>query len=236
MAENENNPFEFNNLHRQISVNIMLGIVEGVDNTTGRVTVNINEKKLHNLRVIAQRAGGNGKIWWLPAIGEQVILLSPFGNTTEALILGSIYYGKSDAENKFKTGLPEDINSETESSAIRKIYYPDGSSSSYDAKNHEYIIAIKQNENSEEKTKLRIFANKNDKETSGIEITLGNTKISAYNQAKTEGDNTALLLEKGNAKIIIQHDESILLKTKETINLNTETIELVARNVNVREK
>lgn len=243
MTENENNPFEFNNLHRQVSVNIMLGIVEAVDNKTGRVTVSINDKKLHNLRVIAQRAGGNGKLWWLPAKGEQVILLSPFGNTTEALILGSLYYGKPDAENEFNTGLPEDL--ETEAS-VRKIYYPDGTTSSYDAINHEYTIAIKQNKDTEEKTKIRIFANEEKKE-SGIEITIGNTKIQAYDwndEENAKANSPALLLEKGNAQCIIQHDETISIKTNGNINLTADkhinltagTIELVANSVNVKKK
>jgi phage baseplate assembly protein V len=213
MATNDNNPYEINNIHRQVSVNIMLGIVDEVDVKTGKVAVVINKKKFYGLKVIAQRAGANGKFWWLPAKGEQVIILSPFGNTTEGLILGSLPYGESGSNDEFNTHLPEDLT-ETTSSTIRKIYYGDGSTSSYDADKHEFLLTIKTNQDSAAETPFQVRLHANPEQESGIEITNGKARFS----------------------IQIQNDETIFIKTEKKLTLMAENIELIAKNVNVKKK
>lgn len=223
------NASELNDLDRTNATQIMMGTVVKVDTKTGKTTVNINQKTISGIRVMAHRAGANGKSLWLPAKDEQVVIVSPIGNITQGIIIGSIYYGEKDNENK--TDLPSDFNP-----LIKKIYYPDGATTSYDATKHELLISLKNGEEEEnEKIKLRFYTD-NDKKESGLEFKLGEEITFAATQKENETEFSALNLQKGNAHIQIQNNENISIKTDKDITFSAENITLSASNVKVEKK
>lgn len=135
--DNQESSAGFNDLDRKNAIHIMLGTVVEIA-TTGKATVNINGKEVPGLMVMAQRAGAHGKSYWLPAKGEQVVILSPFGNLTQGIIAGSIYYGEKNNDNK--TDFPDE-----KTTSLKKIYYPDGTTTSYDSEKQEFSVTFEQN-------------------------------------------------------------------------------------------
>ncbi len=215
------NASALNDLDRINATQIMMGTVVEVDPKTGKTTVNINQNKISGIRVMAHRAGANGKSLWLPAKDEQVIIVSPINNITQGIIIGSIYYGSKEDEEK-KTDFPENVDP-----LIKKTYYPDGTTTSYDSKNHEFSISLK-----EEKIKIKIYAD-NDKKESGLEFKLGEKIMFAATQ---NGEETQVSLQKGGAYIQIQNNEDISIKTENNITFLADNINFQANKVNVKKK
>ncbi|MES2141914.1 MAG: phage baseplate assembly protein V [Pseudomonadota bacterium] len=213
------NTSELNDLDRKSATHIMMGTIVKVDSVTGKATVNINGKEVPDLMVMAQRAGSNGKTCWLPAAGEQVIIISPFGNLMQGIIAGSIYYGEKDNENH--TDMPVDIDS------MNKNYYNDGTTTSYDSKKHELVFSLK-----EDAIKIRAYADDDNKE-SGLEISHGDI---SFTTVQKENNNAFVELKKGNAYFQLDKDQNISIKTDKNIEISAGNITLTANQVDVKKK
>jgi len=79
------------------------------------------------------RAGSDGE-WWSPELGEQVLVISPSGNLTQGIIVGSLYRGSLtfDADKDGIT-VRDPIHVSTD---VHKRIYKDGSSVTYDRSRH----------------------------------------------------------------------------------------------------
>jgi phage baseplate assembly protein V len=212
---------QYNNLHRKIAINTMIGTIQEVDVKTATASVLFNQDVINGLRIMAQRAGSNGKSWWLPAKGEQVVVLAPFGDITEGIIIGSIYYG-SLQENP-NNAIPEQSTHSSEKNY--KKYYADGSSTSYDPQNHEFVIDLK-----------------NQEQKSGVDVLLNEKKVFSFKQENTLQEIQLNLSDHAKFSIINdENSESVIINspkklriTSENIELNAKNIELISKNVNVK--
>ena len=76
---------------------------------------------------IAARAGGD-RTWWAPDVGEQVVLLSPSGELTQAIALPALYQSAHPA--------PDD------SPDAHVERYDDGALFTYDRSTHRYSVTL----------------------------------------------------------------------------------------------
>ena len=100
--------YELTELNRRLANLLKLGKIEETDYTgiIPRARVRTGELLTAFLPMLTTRAG-NDSTWWPLAIGEQVIILSPSGDTGQGVILGSInqnnYSAIENTESIYKT-------------------------------------------------------------------------------------------------------------------------------------
>lgn len=77
-------------LARRLENLIRIGTVEQVDSGAARVRVRIGETLTAWLPWVTTRAGTDTS-WWAPSPGEQITLLSPSGDMSQAVAIPSLY-------------------------------------------------------------------------------------------------------------------------------------------------
>lgn len=124
-----NTDFEITELKRKLANFVRLGLINSVDltQTPPKVTVKIGSVITAELDFITLRAGSD-KSWWPITEGEQVIVLSPGGNLTNGLVVGSMF------QNSIA---PSTINEN-----IVRIDYSDGAVTEYDKESHKMKITL----------------------------------------------------------------------------------------------
>ena len=115
--------FEVSELYRRLANLIQLGQVIETDylNEVPRVRVKIGELTTAWLPMMTQRAGCD-RSWWPMEIGEQVLILAPGGELSQAVILGALY------QQAFPTI--------AHTADVHQIQYSDGAVVEYDRKSH----------------------------------------------------------------------------------------------------
>ncbi len=129
----------FNDLDRKTFQVVRFGKVVVINATEGTADVQIDDAILPGLRIIASRAGANGRQWWVPAVGESVLVLNPTDNVSDAVVWGSAYY--DDPDCTIPTGA---------SSEASMILYPDGTQWSYNYVSHAWACSVKATPEDEE--------------------------------------------------------------------------------------
>lgn len=82
--------FRVSDMERRLASVIRVGTVAEADYSAARVRVAFGEAVSDWLPWLTLRAG-NDRTWWSPEVGEQVVVLSPSGDTAQGVVLGSIY-------------------------------------------------------------------------------------------------------------------------------------------------
>ena len=82
--------FALGDLARQMANMIRVGVVQSVDTATAGASVKIGELVTDTLPWLTARAGSD-RSWWAPSTGEQVVVLSPFGDFAQGIILPALY-------------------------------------------------------------------------------------------------------------------------------------------------
>jgi phage baseplate assembly protein V len=100
---------------------IRFGIIADIDHDTQRVRVQVGKNTTTWRPWISMRAG-DAQTWFPPSLGEQVIVLSPEGDFTQAAILPAIYSDKSPTPST--------------NPAHHAIRYADGAVVQYDRESH----------------------------------------------------------------------------------------------------
>ena len=115
--------FEVSELHRRLANMIMLGKVVDVSFETSipRVKVAIGDLQTTWLPMLVQRAGNDVSFWSLEK-GEQVLVLSPSGELTQGVVLGSI-------NQKERPAIADHAD-------VHRTQYGDGTVIEYDRKAH----------------------------------------------------------------------------------------------------
>ncbi|WP_320169951.1 phage baseplate assembly protein V [Maridesulfovibrio sp.] len=113
--------FEAVDLSRRLANVIRIGTVAEADYQKARVRVAFGTAVSDWLPWITFRAGGD-HTWWAPEVSEQVVVLSPSGETSGGVVLGSI----------FSTAHPAPADRPT----IQRTVYEDGAVIEYDRENH----------------------------------------------------------------------------------------------------
>ncbi|MBI9110114.1 phage baseplate assembly protein V [Maridesulfovibrio ferrireducens] len=117
----QGNPYQQSETDRRLSNLIRIGTVAEADYSKARVRVSFGEAVSDWLPWVTFRAGGD-HTWWAPEVGEQVIVLSPSGEISGGVVLGSI----------FSTDHPAPADRPT----IHRTTYEDGAVIEYDRLNH----------------------------------------------------------------------------------------------------
>ncbi|BDA14031.1 baseplate assembly protein [Aeromonas caviae] len=118
------NDYSLGELSRQIANLIRVGEVTETDFTdpdAPRVKVAVSGFESDWLPFGAKRACST-KTWSPPSIGEQVVILSPYGDLGQAIIVCSLYSSANPAP--------------ASSGSLEKETYPDGTTISYDSASH----------------------------------------------------------------------------------------------------
>lgn len=108
-------------LNRRVASLIRFGTVSEADYDKARVRVAMGEAESHWLPWITLRAGGD-RSWWVPEVGEQVLVLAASGELAQGVVLGSI----------FQTAHPAPASSPD----VDRREYKDGAVIEYDRKTH----------------------------------------------------------------------------------------------------
>lgn len=119
--------FEVSELNRRLANIIRIATVSEIDYDTAKVIVAIGELRSDWLPWLSSRAGNN-VTWSAPDIGEQVIVLAPSGDLSQAVILSALY------QNNF----PAQENS----GDVHAIEYGDGTKISYNRQTHNLDIVL----------------------------------------------------------------------------------------------
>jgi phage baseplate assembly protein V len=119
--------YDAGNLEQLISNLIRIGVVVGVDLDAPAVTVDAGGMLSDWLPWGAGRAGAVRK-WSPPTIGEEVLVFSPYGDMTQAVIIMALY----------QDTFPAPSNSAT----VEMTQYPDGSTVSYDSASNTLTVDV----------------------------------------------------------------------------------------------
>lgn len=79
---------------RRIANVLQIGTIVSVDGATGKARVKVGDLDLPPLNVAQFRAGGLS-MWWMPTVGEQVLVGCPSGDAAQGVILASIFAGNA---------------------------------------------------------------------------------------------------------------------------------------------
>lgn len=119
--------FALAELQRIVANMIRFGIITDSDPATARVKVSVGGLSSDWMPWQARRAGST-KTWSEPSNGEQVLVLSPFGDLAQAVALPAFYQDSEPAP--------------ASSQAIDKVAFADGSSVTYDADNNTLTVDV----------------------------------------------------------------------------------------------
>ncbi len=81
---------------------IRIGIIAELDEGNARVTVHVGGLTTDWLPWLTQRASQD-RTWWAPEPGEQVLVLSPYGDPAQAVVLPASYQEASPARTNLRT-------------------------------------------------------------------------------------------------------------------------------------
>jgi len=113
------------NLQRRLANAIRLGTVARVDYVHARVRIQMGTILTDWLPWVTHRAGPD-VTWWAPELAEQVVVLSPYGDLGQGIVLGAVY----------RNAFPAPEARET----IHYTKYADGTEISYDRAARKLVV------------------------------------------------------------------------------------------------
>jgi phage baseplate assembly protein V len=119
--------YDAGNQESLISNIFRIGVVVGIDLANALVTVDAGGMLSDWLPWCATRAGAIRK-WSPPTAGEQVLVLSPYGDMTQAVIIMSLYQDAFPAPSS--------------SATVEMTQYPDGSTVAYDSASNTLTVSV----------------------------------------------------------------------------------------------
>lgn len=106
---------------------IRVGVVSALDEENARVQVDVGGLTTSWLPWITSRAGAT-RTWSAPRAGEQVMVLAPYGDTTQAVVLPSIYQ--------------DDHPAPANSQHVERVEFPDGTFVEYNSETNTLNIDV----------------------------------------------------------------------------------------------
>lgn len=119
--------YEIGELQRQLMNLARVGKVAELDEANARVKVSISGLTTDWLPWLVSRAGAT-RTWSAPRTGEQVLVLSPYGDTAQGIVLPSIYQ--------------DDYPAPAGSMDKETTVYPDGSTVEYDSASNTLTVTV----------------------------------------------------------------------------------------------
>lgn len=112
---------------RLIANLIRMGVVAELDTTEARVRVKMGGLTTDWLPWLTARAGAT-RTWSAPTVGEQVLVLSPYGDPSQAVALPAIY----------QDGKP----APADSADVERVVFPDGSVVEHDSASNTLTVTV----------------------------------------------------------------------------------------------
>ncbi|GHT93684.1 hypothetical protein FACS1894122_09280 [Alphaproteobacteria bacterium] len=112
--------FAFSDLFRRVANLIRIGKISEVNDA--QVKVEIGKVKTNWLPIVS--TAGDTSCWIPISVGEQVVVLSPFGELSQSVVLRSIHYNTYDApenENDISFNAKADIKANGEKSLRHRL-------------------------------------------------------------------------------------------------------------------
>lgn len=106
---------------------IRVGVIAQLDEANARVIVRAGGLTTDWLPWLTLRAGED-RTWWAPEPGEQVLVLSPYGDPAQAVVLPAIYQEAHPAPGSVKT--------------TSRVEFKDGAFVQYDREGHHYHLDV----------------------------------------------------------------------------------------------
>lgn len=106
---------------------IRVGVIAQLDEANARVIVRAGGLTTDWLPWLTLRAGED-RTWWAPEPGEQVLVLSPYGDPAQAVVLPAIYQEAHPAPGNIKT--------------TSRVEFKDGAFVQYDREGHHYHLDV----------------------------------------------------------------------------------------------
>lgn len=106
---------------------IRVGVIAQLDEANARVIVRAGGLTTDWLPWLTLRAGED-RTWWAPEPGEQVLVLSPYGDPAQAVVLPAIYQEAHPAPGSIKT--------------TSRVAFKDGAFVQYDREGHHYHLDV----------------------------------------------------------------------------------------------
>ncbi len=106
---------------------IRVGVIAQLDEANARVIVRAGGLTTDWLPWLTMRAGED-RTWWAPEPGEQVLVLSPYGDPAQAVVLPAIYQEAHPAPGSVKT--------------TSRVEFKDGAFVQYDREGHHYHLDV----------------------------------------------------------------------------------------------
>lgn len=131
-------------LQRQMANVIRIGKIVALDETNARVKVDVAGLVTDWLPWAVNRAGGN-RTWSAPEIGEQVVVLAPYGDPGQGVVIPSIYQDNSPA--------PAD------SKDVDRTVYGDGTVTEYNRATHQLLWNLGPTKITANRTQLKLECN-----------------------------------------------------------------------------
>ena len=113
---------------RKLANVAMVGTIAELDEAAARVRVNADGLVTDWLPWSAGRAGPGVREWSAPEVGEQVVLLCPYGDPSQGVVLGSVYQDAHAAPANLKT--------------THRTEYADGAFVEYDREAHAMKVDV----------------------------------------------------------------------------------------------
>ena len=82
--------YRITELERRMANMLRFGIVDQLDASAAKVRVKFGSILTGWLPWLTQKAGIE-RTWWTPDVGEQVLMVSPFGDMTQAVVIPALY-------------------------------------------------------------------------------------------------------------------------------------------------
>lgn len=113
---------------RLISQLVMIGVIAELDEAKARVRVDVDGLLTDWIPFTASRAGPGVREWSAPEPGEQVVLVAPYGDPSQGVVLGSVYQAAH--------GAPASLKSRY------RTEFADGAFIEYDRDGHRYAMDV----------------------------------------------------------------------------------------------
>ncbi|OCQ18972.1 hypothetical protein A7985_22590 [Pseudoalteromonas luteoviolacea] len=202
---------------------ISVGTVEEVDYELARVTVRIGEWLTAKLPWLTSQAAQD-MTWQAPEVGEQVIVLSPCGDTAQGVVLGSLYANSHQQPHHKMTrvtdatsaggSLVQALQAVAPESRehVQRTRYQDGAIVQYDRENHAYDIFVPSGED-EAPAKINIYSG-------------GDINIECQNNASIHVGNNADVKVLGETQVL--GEKNVSITALEALNLQGKSVNITS--------
>ncbi|PCK33110.1 phage baseplate assembly protein V [Pseudoalteromonas piscicida] len=212
-------------LQQRFSKLISLGTVHEIDYETATVKVKMGDWITAKLPWLTAQAAQD-MTWQAPEIGEQVVVLSPCGDTAQGIVLGSLYSNsKPHHHQDHVLGGGEAYGQVSDKEAVSRTKYKDGAMVEYDREQHIYHLYVP-NASGNEVAQIKVHSARD------IHIECGNdATVIVGNDAKVQVANN-LTAQIGN-DAMVNADNNINVTAAKALSLEGDNIKMRSTSGNI---